>query len=61
MVQDAQVQQVVGEVSALVYVAEATVIRTTFAAQRACNARWAGDATQEYQVNIEAELESVQE
>lgn len=58
--QDVQVQQVVGEVSALAYAAEATAIRATFAAQRAYDARWAGDAAQERQANIDAELESAQ-
>ena len=58
--QDVQVQQVVGEVSALAYAAEATAIRATFAAQRAYDAHWAGDAEQERQANIEAELESAQ-
>lgn len=57
---DVQVQQVVGEVSALAYAAEATAIRAAFAAQRAYDAHWQADAALEKQANIEAELESAQ-
>ena len=57
---DVQVQQVVGEVSALSYAAEATAIRAAFAAQRAYDAHWQADAALEKQANIEAELESAQ-
>jgi alkylation response protein AidB-like acyl-CoA dehydrogenase len=58
--QDAQVLQVVGEVSAAAYAAEATAVRAAFAAQRAFDAHWHGTAEQEKQANIEAELESAQ-
>lgn len=57
---DVQVQQVVGEVSALTYAAEATAIRAAFAAQRAYDAHWQADAALELQANTEAELESAQ-
>lgn len=58
--QDAQLLQVVGEVSALAYAAEATAVRAAFAAQRAYDSRWQDDAGRERQANIEAELESAQ-
>lgn len=58
--QDVQVQQVLGEVSALTYAAEATAIRAAFALQRAYDSHWLGDAAAEKQANIEAELESAQ-
>lgn len=58
--QDAQIQQVVGEVSALAYAAEAIAIRAAFAAQGAFEARRHPDPEQERQANIAAELESAQ-
>lgn len=58
--QDPQVLQVVGEVSAAAYAAEATAVRAAFAAQRAFEAHVSGDAAREKQANIEAELESAQ-
>lgn len=58
--QDVQVQQVVGEVSAAAYAAEATAVRAAFAAQRAYDAHWSGTPEEEKQANIEAELESAQ-
>lgn len=58
--QDVQVQQVVGEVSAAAYAAEATAIRAAFAAQRAYDTHWQGTPEEEKQANIEAELESAQ-
>lgn len=58
--QDVQVQQVVGEVAAAAYAAEATAIRAAFAAQRAYDAHWQGTPEEERQANIEAELESAQ-
>lgn len=58
--QDVQVQQVVGEVSAAAYAAEAAAVRAAFAAQRAYDAHWGGTPEQEKQANIEAELESAQ-
>ncbi len=58
--QDPQVLQVVGEVSAVAYAAEATAVRAAFAAQRAYDAHWHGTPEEERQANIEAELESAQ-
>jgi len=58
--QDVQVQQVVGEVSAAAYAAEATAVRAAFAAQRAFDTHWQDDAAAEKQANIDAELESAQ-
>ena len=58
--QDVQVQQVVGEISAYTYAAEATAVRAAFASQRAYDAHWHGTPEQEKQANIEAELESAQ-
>jgi alkylation response protein AidB-like acyl-CoA dehydrogenase len=58
--QDVQVQQVVGEVAAAAYAAEATAIRAAFAAQRAYDAHWQGTPEEEKQANIDAELESAQ-
>lgn len=58
--QDVQVQQVVGEVAAAAYAAEAIAVRAAFAAQRAYDTHWAGNAEAERQANIEAELESAQ-
>ncbi|RZJ62773.1 MAG: monooxygenase [Acidovorax sp.] len=58
--QDVQVQQVVGEVSAAAYAAEATAVRAAFAAQRAYDVRWSGTPEEEKQANIDAELESAQ-
>ncbi len=56
--EDAQVQQVVGEVAALVYAAEASAIRAAQPAQRAYLARFGGDETVERQANVDAEIES---
>ncbi len=56
--QDAQIQQVVGQISALVYAAEATALRAAQTAQRAYEARFVGDAEVERQVNIDTEIES---
>lgn len=59
--QDAQIQQVVGQISALVYAAEATALRATLPAQRAFEARLQGDnAEAERRANIDAEIESAQ-
>ena len=57
---DVQVQQVVGQISALAYAAEATAVRAAEAAQRAYLARFGGDADAERQANIDAEIESAQ-
>ncbi|HET7866502.1 MAG TPA: acyl-CoA dehydrogenase family protein [Burkholderiaceae bacterium] len=58
--QDVQIQQVVGQISALVYAAEATAIRATHPAQRAYEARFRDDVDAERQANIDAEIESAQ-
>ncbi|MDP9650944.1 acyl-CoA dehydrogenase family protein [Paraburkholderia caledonica] len=55
---DAQVQQVVGEISAAVYAAEATGWRAAEAAQRAYEAHFGADREAELDVNVHAELES---
>ncbi|WP_085316079.1 acyl-CoA dehydrogenase family protein [Derxia lacustris] len=56
--QDVQIQQVVGEIAAAAYAAEAIALRATEPAQRAYEARFGGDAAAEKQANIDAELES---
>lgn len=56
--QDAQVQQVVGEVAALVYAAEASALRAALPAQRAYVARFGGDDAVEREANVAAEIES---
>lgn len=56
--QDPQIQQVVGQIAALVYAAEATAIRATAPSQRAYEARFGGDPEAERLANIDAELES---
>ncbi|BAO62634.1 acyl-CoA dehydrogenase family protein [Pseudomonas protegens Cab57] len=55
---DAQVQQVVGEIVALVYAAEAAALRAAAPAQQAYLARFAGDPAQERAANVAAEIES---
>ncbi|MCC8392485.1 acyl-CoA dehydrogenase family protein [Paraburkholderia sp. MMS20-SJTR3] len=55
---DAQVQQVVGEIGARVFAAEAATVQAAEAAQRAYEARFAGDAHAEHEANIAAELDS---
>lgn len=55
---DAQVQQVVGEIAALVYAAEAATVRAAAPAQRAYLARFAGDQVKEREANVAAEIES---
>ncbi|KAA0946028.1 MULTISPECIES: acyl-CoA dehydrogenase family protein [unclassified Pseudomonas] len=56
--QDAQIQQVVGEVAALVYAAEASALKATIPAQRAYLARFGGDDALEREANVAAEIES---
>jgi len=56
--QDAQIQQVVGEVAALVYAAEASAIKAAFPAQRAYLARFGGNDVVEREANVVAEIES---
>jgi alkylation response protein AidB-like acyl-CoA dehydrogenase len=56
--QDVQIQQVVGQIAALSYAAEATVQRATLPAQRAYESHFANDAKAEHDANVAAELES---
>ena len=56
--QDAQVQQVVGDIAAWVYTAEAATLRATQPAQQAYLARFGQDPAAEHQANVEAELQS---
>ncbi|WP_433704794.1 acyl-CoA dehydrogenase family protein [Paraburkholderia sacchari] len=56
--QDAQIQQVVGQVSSLVFAAEATAVRAAQASQRAYEARFGGNAQAEHAANVDAELDS---
>ena len=56
--QDAQIQQVVGEVAALVYAAEASALKAAVPAQRAYLARFGGDEVAEREANVAAEIES---
>lgn len=55
---DAQVQQVVGEVAALVYAAGASTLKAAQPAQRAYLARFSGDEALERTANVDAEIES---
>ena len=55
---DAQVQQVVGQISAQVYAAEAATIRSAEPLQRAYVARFGNDAQVEKDANIAAEIET---
>ena len=57
---DAQVLQVVGEIAARVYAAEAAVLRAAEPAQRAHDLRWHADPEAERQANVAAEIESAQ-
>ncbi|QTT88699.1 acyl-CoA dehydrogenase family protein [Pseudomonas chlororaphis] len=56
--EDAQVQQVVGEISALVYAAEASAVRAAEPAQQAYLARFAGNDEAEREANVAAEIQS---
>jgi alkylation response protein AidB-like acyl-CoA dehydrogenase len=56
--QDVQIQQVVGEIAAWAYAAEAVALRAAEPAQRAYEARFSGDPDAEKRFNIEAEIES---
>lgn len=56
--EDSQVQQVVGEVAALVYAAEASALKAAQPTQRAYLARFSGDDALERAANVAAELES---
>ncbi|TBV10917.1 acyl-CoA dehydrogenase family protein [Stutzerimonas kirkiae] len=57
---DVQVQQVVGQLGAQAYAAEAIVLRAAEALQAAYDSHFLGDAEAEHQANIDAELESAQ-
>ncbi|MGR3964429.1 acyl-CoA dehydrogenase family protein [Pseudomonas sp. 910_23] len=56
--QDAQVQQVVGEVAALVYAAQASALKAAVPAQQAYLARFGGNDVAEHEANVAAEIES---
>ena len=55
---DPQVQQVVGNIAAWVYAAEASALRAALPAQEAYLARFAGDDKRETAANVAAEIES---
>lgn len=55
---DVQIQQVVGQISALAYAAEAIVVRAAQPSQWAYEARFGGDEAAEHEANIAAEIES---
>lgn len=55
---DAQIQQVVGQISAQVYAAEAATLRSAGPLQRAYVARFGDDPQAERQANIDAEIET---
>ena len=55
---DAQIQQVVGQISAQVYAAEAATLRSAEPLQRAYIARVSDDTEAERQANIDAEIET---
>ncbi|CAK0523110.1 DszC family monooxygenase [Burkholderia pseudomallei] len=57
---DAQILQVVGEISAWAYAAEAIALRAAQPSQRAYEARVGGDAAAEHDANVAAEIESAQ-
>lgn len=56
--EDPQIQQVVGEVAALVYAAEASALKAAQPAQRAYLARFSGDEALERAANADAEIQS---
>ncbi|SFH53318.1 Acyl-CoA dehydrogenase [Pseudomonas syringae] len=56
--QDSQVQQVVGQIAAQVYVAEAATLRSAEPLQRAYVARFGNDPQREKDANIAAEIET---
>ncbi|KPW91264.1 Acyl-CoA dehydrogenase protein, partial [Pseudomonas savastanoi] len=56
--QDSQVQQVVGQISSLVYAAEAATLRSAEPLQRAYVARFGNNPQQEKDANIAAEIET---
>lgn len=56
--EDAQIQQVVGDIAAWVYAAEASTLRAAQPAQLAYQARFSGDQEREHAANVAAEIES---
>ncbi len=56
--EDAQIQQVVGDIAAWVYAAEASTLRAAQPAQQAYLARFSGDEEREHAANVAAEIES---
>ncbi|WP_247255688.1 acyl-CoA dehydrogenase family protein [Pseudomonas moorei] len=56
--EDPQVQQVVGNIAAWVYAAEASALKAAQPAQQAYVARFAGDPARERAANVAAEIES---
>ncbi|RDK03929.1 acyl-CoA dehydrogenase family protein [Paraburkholderia lacunae] len=57
---DAQIQQVVGEIASWAYAAEAVALQATRPSQRAYEAHFAGHAEAEHAANLAAEIESAQ-
>ncbi|WP_322014674.1 acyl-CoA dehydrogenase family protein [Paraburkholderia sp. J12] len=57
---DAQIQQVVGEIAAWAYAAQAVTLQAAESAQRAYEAHFVGNAEAEHALNVEAELASAQ-
>ncbi len=55
---DAQIQQVIGQIAAQVYAAEAATLRSALPLQRAYEARFGNDEAEEKAANIAAELET---
>jgi alkylation response protein AidB-like acyl-CoA dehydrogenase len=55
---DSQVQQVVGQIAARVFAAEATAVRAAAASQRAYETRFGDDRQAEHDANVVAELDS---
>lgn len=58
--EDSQILQVVGEISAWAYAAEAIALRAAQPSQRAYEARFGEDAATEHDANVAAEIESAQ-
>ncbi|PLZ02223.1 monooxygenase [Burkholderia sp. WAC0059] len=58
--EDAQIQQVVGELASWAYAAEAIALRAAEPLQRAYEARFGNDADAERAANVDAEIESAQ-
>lgn len=58
--EDAQIQQVVGEIASWAYAAQAVALQSAEPAQRAYLARFGGDDAAEHAANVEAEIASAQ-